>query len=271
MVDLTVVQAIDSRTLEQFRWSVATWRRNRPELWDHPWLFLYDRSSLSFDAVERAALDAGLGVTDVRAVPWPPVPAIEYPTQRERMLTAFIHAARWVETDWWVKIDTDAVALRPADWAPDDWFRRDPDAHDDPYLPYAPGYFAWIASAWGYTKPGDQMARLDDWADDVPELADLPRLDIPYTPGARRCRHPRMASWVSFYRTDWTCWASGLASRSVGEYRAPVPSQDGFHFYVAARTGVPTLRTSMRKRGWTNCPKLAGLVKTVSDVLRGET
>ena len=271
MVDLTVVQAIDGRTIEQFRWSVTTWHRNRRELWDCPWLFLYDPRTVGLAEVRAAAGDAGLGRSAVRAVPWPPDPTVDYASQRERMLTAFIYAPYWIETPWWVKIDTDAVALRPADWAPDDWFRRDPDAFDDPGLPYAAGYFAWIASPWGYTKPGDQMARLDDWADGVDELVGFPRLNIPYTPGSRRCRHPRMASWVSFYRSDWTGWAAYLARESVGEYRSPVPSQDGFHFYVAARTGASTLRTSMRKRGWTNCPKLAGLVKTVSNVLAAET
>lgn len=268
MVDCTTVVGIDARTVEQFRWAVPTWKKHRPELWTRPWLFFFDRTALTIDAVMAVVRDAGLSDTPVSALPWPTVD-VDYPTQRERMLAGFIHAPAYVGTPWWLKIDTDAVALGPSDWAPENWFLRDPDADDPPDAPYASGYFVWIASAWGYTKPADQMARLDDWADRVPGLAEYPRLDLPYTPGGRRCRHPRMASWVSFYRTDWTRWAAGLARESLGPDRVPVPSQDGFHWYVATRRGDLTLRSSMRKRNWTNCPKLAGLVRTAQAVMAG--
>lgn len=229
-------------------------------------MFFFDRAALSVRDVLAVARDAGLSDATVGAVPWPPTDT-DYASQRERMLSGFVYAADYVATPWWLKIDTDAVALRTEDWEPADWFARDPDADDPPDASFASGYYVWIASSWGYTKPADQMARLDDWADGVPELADRPRLDLPYTPGGKRCRHPRMASWLSFYRTDWTRWAAGLARSSVGPFKIPVPSQDGFHWYVSARRGNVGLRANMRRRGWTNCPRLAGLVATAQAAL----
>lgn len=256
MIELTTVVGVDARTLEQLRLSLPTWARYRRELFRQPWLIFYDARQVH-PAKIADVFPAGDRPRDVRALQWPSSELTEYHSQRERMLSGFVHAARYVQTPWWVKIDTDAVALRESDWAPADWFER----------PEPP---VWVASPWGYTKPADQMARLDDWADGVPQLREHARLDLPYEDGARRCRHKRMASWVSFYRSDWTRWASDLARHYCGLDRIPVPSQDGYHFYLAARTKAPTLRAQMKRRGWTNCPRLEGLRATATAALRGE-
>jgi hypothetical protein len=274
--EFTTVIGVDAKTLPQLRVSAPTWARYRPEMFDQPWLVFYDREQVTIDTLRDTLAGIGCGRRRVRAIGWPLHAAATYATQRERMLTGFVHATRYVETPWWLKVDTDALALRPADWLPASWFAQDPTTAQKAPGPgrtgwpgYAPGYYVWIASPWGYTKPADQMATLDDWGDAVDDLAAFPRLEIPYTPGGRRARHPRMASWLSFYRSDWTRFASELALHYCGPDRIPVPSQDGYHFYIARRRGDRYLRTQMRRLGWTNRPRLAGLQETAARAITG--
>ena len=245
--DLTVCVAIDRKTVEQLQIAAPTWLRHHPWLAAIPWVVAYDRTAI-WEAEAAEALRS-VGKDNARLVAWPESSeAPPYASQRERMLTSFVLIPpRYVQTTWWVKIDTDAVALAPVEWPLAPWFTT-PD-----------GPPAIVASPWSYTKPGDQMAALDDWGDRVPELAARPRLNLPYEPGSRRCRHPRIASWLSFYRTDWSRIVAGYAERSCPPDHMPVPSQDGYHFYCAARRGDSVVRTKMKRHGWTNCPRLQTL------------
>lgn len=254
MTDLTVVLGVDAKTAAQLYISAPTWAKYRPELFTLPWYVFVDGEQLPV----RQILDlmTTIGKTaDVRVFPWPTV-ATEYASQREKMLSGFCHVCRYVETPWWVKIDTDAIALNAAQpWPEPEWLQ---------------GEHVIIASPWGYTKPADQMATLDDWGDAVPGLREYPRLNIPYTPGGRRARHQRIASWVSFYRSDWSRMASDMARHYAGMCKIPVPSQDGYHYYVAARRGDKILRAQQKRRGWTNCPRLEQLKTTAAKALAGD-
>lgn len=249
--DFTTIVALDARTIEQWRVSLPTWRLHRPELFQRPWLLIFDRDQLEPDAIRTALLESGPAPDDCRALPWP-TQAAEFASQRERMLSAFVHAPRAVRTPYWLKIDTDALAVRHDAWCPAEWFAGQP---------------VWIASPWGYTKPGDQMHQLDIWARTTPELAEYPDLNLPFEPGARRVRHARMASWVSFYETAWSVMAADIAERACGPCRIPVPSQDGYHFYVAQRRGDFYRRVSMRRVGWTNCSRIASLRARAAEIL----
>jgi len=269
--DLTAVVAVDEKTLPQIQVSSWTWARHRPHLFARPWIVIYDRRAFSGLELRQALCSTPLADAKVNALPWPPKePVGGYASQRERMLTGFVYAPLRVDTAWWMKIDTDALALEyreTSSWAPPDWFQPQPTSSPATNGLYDHRYHAWIASPWGYTKPANQMDQLDTWGDHVPGLQEHPRLDLPFDRDGRRCRHPRMASWVSFYRTDWSCFAARLAWDSVGPWRIPVPSQDGYHFYVAQRRGDNYLRANQKRRGWTNCPRFANLQQRAAEVL----
>ena len=184
----------------------------------------------------------------------------EYETQREKMLSGFIHVpARMVKTPWFLKLDTDAVRTdKTKPWILSEWFEPDEDGK----------YNAFIGSRWGYTKPADQMSEPDNWADNIEGLAHHPRLNLPYDPDGRTCRHPggRLASWITFFNTEWNWQCS---SHCVFGH-IPVPSEDGFHFYCAKRANCRYTLTSFKRRGWTNVSRLAKLMKRVNEVVNSE-
>jgi hypothetical protein len=249
-IEMTLVVGIDRKTVYQLAISVETWRAYRPELWTIPWLVFYDRQHPNGirpgDA--RRVVTEIIDHRDVRLVHWPSAEA-EHENQRERMLSGFVPLpARHVETPWWMKLDTDALALGPSDWLPADWFQP-----IDQRLPVI------VAPPWHYTKPKDQMARLDDWADTVSGLREAPRLDLPVNPDSNKCKHKRICSWCSYYQTNWSMIAAGYAEESCPVDSLPVPSQDGYHWYVATRRGDPILRANQKKRKWTNVSRLRGL------------
>ena len=242
----TTVVAVDAKCIEQLEVSCPTWRMNKPDLWMNPLLVIFDR-----DEVDPTRM-GWLEHPDVQFAAWPP-PQDTFDTQREKMLSSFVHLpGDLVKTAWWRKVDTDAIATAPGEWIDESWFDGDD---------------VFIGSRWGYTKPANQMAMLDLWAGNIPGLNDHPPLDLEFDLDARCLRHRRLASWISFYRTDWT--------REVARYadfpNIPVPSQDGYHFYVAERRNDPYTLTSMKKRGWTNISRLSGLKKLAKEILCADT
>lgn len=248
-IDFTTCIGVDAKYIEQLRVVVPTWRLHRPEIWQQPMIVFYDRDQLS-----RADL-AWLDHPNLRLVEWPPSSPfshVAYESQRERMLAGFIHVPpQLVETRYWLKIDCDTVAMRSCEWIRDEWFNN------------GVGEPVFVASSWSYTKPADAMDRLDDWADGVPELAKRLRLNIPREPGDNVLRHRRMASWVSFYRTEWTARVAQFCQPN----RIPIPSQDGFHWYCAARMGVYWHAARMKDFGWANSLRLARVKELAAEAM----
>jgi len=103
----------------------------------------------------------------------------------------------------------------------------------------------FVASPWGYTKPADAIRRLDHWAAGIGEFSETTPLDIRSTPGSRLVRHPRIISWAFYGDTEWT---RRMAAACDG--RLPVPSQDTFLWYCAARRGDFFRRVNMKRHGW---------------------
>ena len=144
-----------------------------------------------------------------------------------------------------MKIDTDVIAYpHEVQGIRQEWFDAGPDGR----------YPAYVAPRWGYTKPADQMEKLDRWSETKTGFTTEP-LNLPYEPGARRCGHSRMCSWLSFYQTDFT----NACAAFLDEFEMPVPSQDGFHWYMGARMCVYWLQTNMKRQGWTNVSRLSKL------------
>jgi hypothetical protein len=251
--DITVVLGTDQRYLRQLETSWPTWRRFQPWLWELPWVLFYDRDMPGRE-VQRLT-QAMQKSKDVRLIAWPPVTpseTIRYESQRHKMLSgfAFVPAMNGiVQTPYWLKIDNDAICTASAEWPQDEWFEDTP---------------AIVASPWGYTKPPDQMNRLDEWGSKIPGLNSFPPLCLPVEPGAGRCRHRRICSWLFFARTEWT---KEVATYCGGNGVLPVPSQDGFHWYCAARRGDKVSRVRMKAHGWTNISSLRRLQSAVGRIL----
>lgn len=229
MISLTTIVGVDDRHLAELKLVWPTWKRHRPEILRHKLLLMCDAN--------RTREEWGRALRfvdhpDKELVLWD-LPNVD---QREKMLSSLVYgAARHVKTAWYLKLDTDAVAVEPGPWLQPAWFEPALDGR----LP------VFITSPWRYTKPPDAIDRLDHWAESVPELRSYPPLEIHPKPGWSRVSHPRIISWCFFGNTAWT--------REIAAYceeRLPVPSQDTFLWYCAARRGDFFRRIRMASFGW---------------------
>ena len=145
--EITLVLGLDAAHLEELRWTWPTWMRFKPELREMPALVFYDPAQIVPERVSFIHQHP-----NVRWVPWE-MPAAG--NQREKMITGFVQVpAREVQTPWYLKLDTDAVATGPGPWIKEEWF-----------LPSGRGRTATMVSAkWTYSKPHDVIQRLDEWA-----------------------------------------------------------------------------------------------------------
>jgi len=239
----TLVLGVDARHLWQLSRVWPTWRRHKPSLTRAPLVVFYDREDVTEGHV-RAVIRRSATI-----VPWPPEnvsytadPALGKfgDARRAKMLAGFVYvAAAAVRTAYWLKLDTDVVAVERDNWIDTDWFD---------------GRAAIIAHPWGYTKPPDQFVRLDRWVDahrdDLGALAERPPLDLIPAPGAEALPHPRIISWCAFFDTGVTRYAADAAAQTVGQGQLPVPSQDGYLWYVTRRLGLGITTTNMKRRGW---------------------
>ena len=243
MNDFTIVVGVDAKTGPQLRKVWPTWRDCHAELLARPLIIFYDHTIYS--AYQAANL---IDHPNVATVPWPPEGAVYQATrpdkwgnpQRHKMLAGFVHVpAAHVKTPYWMKIDTDVRGV-PTSIMPHINYENSP---------------AIIAPGWGYTKPADQMERLDAWAlqnHDIlpPHIANGPALGLKAEPGASKLVHPRICSWVAFFNTAFTQVAAHCAAITVGPGKLPVPSQDGYLWYLANRAGLRIEKVNMRACGW---------------------
>ena len=235
--DYTLVIAVDDRHLRQLSWTWPTWRKHKPSLMKHPMLIIYDQAQVTPRRIKEVV------DRDAMCCPWPPE-GFEFAggiddkwnnPQRVKMLTSFVYMPSvLVRTPYWLKIDTDVVATGMDEWIDPGWFKGNP---------------AIVAHPWTFTRPAGQMLDLDRWAEEYHLDFPAPPLNLVPNPGASRVGHKRITSWCSFFRTDFSGRCTSLACRTTRE-KLPVPSQDGYTFYVAKRMGEGIVRTSMKVRGW---------------------
>jgi len=241
--EYTTIVGVDYKHLQQLSWTWPTWKKNKPSILNHPMIVFRDHEQVS-EASVRTVVDH----PNLTVHPWP-YKGIEYEgtpgdrwadPQRHKMLTGFVFIpALYVETPYWLKLDTDVIAQGQDDWIDPDWFQDDP---------------AIVSHPWSFTKPADQMFQLDRWVTDnwgrLLELNRCAPLNLWPKPGSERLNHKRIISWCSFYRTDFTQLCADTGSRVCGPCKMPVPSQDGFVFYIAKRMGLEIRRVNMKRKGW---------------------
>ena len=236
--DYTIVCGVDRKHLNQLRWVYPTWIKSKPSLLRQPLLLFYDKDQWGNTEVFEST-----NHPNVTAVPWPlgrvtyegDESSKWYNPQRYKMLAGFVHVpASHVKTTYWLKLDTDTVAIGQDGWIDENWFKSNP---------------AIVSQPWGFTKPPNQMLLLDKWAEKNPILNKHLKLDLVPEPDSDKVKHKRIISWCGFFQTAFTRTCSQLC-QSEGVGQLPVPSQDGYMWYVAKRMGKEILRVQMKSLGW---------------------
>lgn len=252
----TLILVVDRPHLEELRWAWSSWVMHQPYVSTLPTLVAYDASSVDPVRPEelefiRSPLETFGG--SVEFVPILPSFCPAAAGQRERMLSAFVLLLpQLVRTPYYLKLDTDLVAVAEGRTFPNaEWFEGGP---------------AIIAPRWSYTKPADRIAALDRWGDAKLGIKEKPPLNLPYDPAAKRIRHSRIISYCMFGRTDWTCDMAAIAGD-----RLPVPSQDSFLWYCAARRGERINSFHAGHFGWKHCgSRLSRVRDAARDATRGQ-
>ncbi|MBN8627381.1 MAG: hypothetical protein J0M17_18035 [Planctomycetes bacterium] len=157
-------------------------------------------------------------------------------SQREKMLSGLVFAARNIRTPWYLKLDVDVLAEPCPEWLKEEWFHADRDGRTPRF----------VASPWSYTKPASWIPALETWGDRVPYFSNYPALGIGQNNSTTRLQHRRIISYCFFGDTAWTV---KMASLCGGE-RLPVPSHDTFLWYCAARRRDHFRAVRMSAVGW---------------------
>ncbi len=175
------------------------------------------------------------------------------------MFAGFLYIpAKYVQTKYWLKIDTDAIAIGMDDWILPKWFKNDP---------------VFVGHRWGFTKPANQMDLLDTWVARHPhilaDLANKPQLNLHPEPGNERLSHSRASSWCAFFETKFTKQIAAMTEEACGVGKLPIASQDGFAWYCAKRMQRTIVTHSMKSMGWTYRSTLFNVENMVKEVLSG--
>lgn len=246
----TAIVAIDRQHLEELRVAWPTWARNAPECMRRM-LVIYDDVSSECRVPEfmlHPDEPTGIGfMTNSRGIvrhgaikPISDILPESFPrdgvsvTQRERMLTALTHSPRFVDTPYFLKLDTDTVAADSGAYLDESWFDGSP---------------AIIAPRWGYTKPGHWLDTLDRWADVVASGNEKPHRIM----SGGIAKSKRIISYAMFGRTDFAKRIVDLVESGGGQCRLPVPSQDTFSWYAATLFGEQVVRLNPAETGWKHC------------------
>lgn len=231
--DCTLVVVLDAAHLGQWRVSWPTWAKHRPELLEWPLLVVLDGQQLPEPDL-RFVQHPNMQITQWNGKVGD-APDCFWGTQREKMLSAFVHVpARHVQTEYYLKLDTDVVAMeRNDDWVQQKWFENDP---------------VYVGKGWGYTKPPWHMSTMDDWGNWHREVRHHPPLNLKPTESGKIIRHKpnRMISWCMFAKTEWTAHIASYCDFPT----LPIPSQDNFIWYMAERMRETCMTTNMKKFGW---------------------
>jgi hypothetical protein len=243
----TIVVGVDREHLEQLRLVYPTWVKHKPELRESRMIVFFDETQV----LPENIIEATDFHEELRLVPLPSPSRCLYVSQREKMLAGFVHVpALFVETPYWLKLDTDTVATGIPNWISNDWFHNDPPAI--------------VAHRWGYTKPPEQMVELDKWVTDNPcWLSQFPPLNLHPARGSKVLGHSRIISFCGFFETHF----SKQCASCLPNYSIPVPSQDGFHWYCATRVGRPVIRANMKALGWSHFRHEDNIKKAVQESL----
>lgn len=239
-ISFTTIVGVDEHHVKELELVWPTWKRFKPELLQNPLLVVCDGSIPVSDWNCKLRF---LDHSDMRRVQW------EMPdcSQREKMLNGITFAvSNYVQTPWFLKLDTDTVATEEKRWIDPEWFSVN--EQDE--------YPVFVSHPWGYTKPPEAIDILDRWAQQVPQLSGYNDLELHAEPGRDKVIHSRITSWCFFGRTEWAKDMLQCCPK-----RLPVPSHDTFFWYCAERQKRFYRKVRMTKHGWKHLGRYSSLKK----------
>lgn len=219
----TLVTLATREGLETLKWTWRTWRSLRPELFDQPPIVMHTsdvdpRRDLAF--AEEANSKCVF------------VDPIANQGRRNRWTKAWFDIpAKHVKTDWWLKLEFDAVCDAQSQWLFPSWFATQSDAN-----------VAFIAHRWGYSKPADFCRQLNEWN---AEHRGKEPVELAVDPEADRVEHDAVSTWFFMARTDWTKQASRQLSNEP-----PAWDHAQLAWYLAASEKKRVVRANMKQFGW---------------------
>jgi len=225
--DVTIVTACDPNYVEILRHTFRNWQKYKG-IDKYPVIVFVNGMDL-----DDARLDY-LRLPNVKLIPWSKEKDLDGVTEhREEMLSAFvIGAAKYVETDYWLKLDADSYAT-----------------DSRPFVDEKMKQFAFFGHKWGYSRP-EHIKLLDAWAKThwkrKLRLA-KPMIEEGKIEGNRFYHNvKRTISFIQLHRTRFTKFCVKL----LKERRLPAPTQDTFFFFVANKFNPETVGIGNFKRDY---------------------
>lgn len=250
MIDFTTVIALDEHHMHELQLAWRTWEYFKPEIVNAPIIIIYDDMQVD---PEEGWLGEISEKFDITFIPWHPEDHL-YENQREKMLTSFFKAVEFVQTPWYLKIDTDCIAINnDKGWLNEEFFNDNP---------------VFVSNPWGYTKPNNTFDLMDDWGNSQSIFKGTDKLKLPYNPESDLVRHNRIISWVYFGDVKWTNKMSDACKDSNGNYKLPFPSQDTYMWYCAERLNYPYKRIKFKNFGFEHWHNIKRIKNRVEELLK---
>lgn len=229
--EFTVVIPVDSNSVKVLSKTWQTWVNALPEIANAPHLIIHgdDVDPTNLLPEELKLID------DIKFVlGWEG----SFSSPSEYCLDALVKKlSENVLTPWYLKIDPEAIAQNVFESPNPDWFRPAKDGTQ----------VAFIAPQWRYSKPANVMSILDEWGDQISDLATTPRLDIPAPAEADRVYHDAVSSWCLWGNTRWTQEVTKYFDDSFPPERV---SHASYLYYCAARKKDSVIRAPFKDQGW---------------------
>jgi len=224
---------------------VAKWptlMKNKAHLAGAPKVVCYD--TVSYGKHTRRAIRIVRGHDNTtRFVPFDSF-GVEYPSLRERFLTAWVVLpALHCQTQYFLKLDADTAAYDDKPVWQESWFRNHP---------------VFVASPWYRTYNKARTAcwtmSLDEWC----QKNHLPGVPFDYrttttTNGGCVDLWKRCNSWCCYIENDFNRYLYSLVRDTL---TLPVPSQDTYLSYMAARLRMPRSYVRFRTLGLGNSRRI---------------
>lgn len=227
--DITLVLCVDKTHIEELKFSWYTWTKFKPEIVNLKYkILIFDED------IEHMINSKYLPFLDDSFLLYKFPHKAYYLSQRDAMLTSWFNGFELVKTPFYLKLDTDCFAINDSK----DWIQHIEDRNK----------YVFISSPWGYTKNADRIIKLENWADNIDEFKSKPRLNL--IPNENNTIiHPRIISFFFIGNTEWT---KRMSSYCILDHHIelPVPSQDTFLWYCAARGGFSYKRIKFKKYGF---------------------